>query len=159
MGPRRAPRTGPLGDASPLLDGSRESPGPGLAGNGAPRALPHWRAMLSRATALEALVADPFDVLVSGAGSPVPGSRWTPPAAATASRWWRRPTSPRAPQPLLQARPRGLRYLQQFDLGLVREALLERSINVALAPHLVRPLKLVVAAFDGQRPTGCSGSG
>ena len=32
----------------------------------------------------------------------------------------------------------GLRYLQNFDLGLVREALLERQINVALAPHLVQ---------------------
>src|SRR4051812_45690802 len=45
----------------------------------------------------------------------------------------------------------GLRYLQNFDLGLVREALLERQINVRLAPHLVRPLALVVPAFDGQR--------
>ena len=46
----------------------------------------------------------------------------------------------------------GLRYLQNFDLGLVREALLERQINVALAPHLVRPLPLIVPAFDGARP-------
>ena len=38
----------------------------------------------------------------------------------------------------------GLRYLQNFDLGLVREALLERQLMVALAPHLVRPLPLVV---------------
>ena len=54
----------------------------------------------------------------------------------------------------------GLRYLQNFDLGLVREALLERQINVTLAPHLVR------AAADGRArpstargPTGSSGSG
>jgi len=46
----------------------------------------------------------------------------------------------------------GLRYLQNFDLGLVREALLERQLMVALAPHLVRPLPLVVAAFDGAHP-------
>ena len=45
----------------------------------------------------------------------------------------------------------GLRYLQNFDLGLVREALLERQINVNLAPHLVRPLRFVVPAFDGAR--------
>src|SRR6188508_282980 len=45
----------------------------------------------------------------------------------------------------------GLRYLQNFDLGLVREALLERQINVNLAPHLVKPLKLIVPAFDGTR--------
>ena len=46
----------------------------------------------------------------------------------------------------------GLRYLQNFDLGLVREALLERQINAALAPHLVRPLPMIVPAFDGARP-------
>ena len=46
----------------------------------------------------------------------------------------------------------GLRYLQNFDLGLVREALLERQLMVALAPHLVRPLPLVVPAFEGARP-------
>ena len=46
----------------------------------------------------------------------------------------------------------GLRYLQNFDLGLVREALLERQLLVKLAPHLVRPLPLVVPAFDGARP-------
>ena len=43
----------------------------------------------------------------------------------------------------------GLRYLQSFDLGLVREALLERQLMVKLAPHLVRPLPMVVPAFDG----------
>jgi glycerol-3-phosphate dehydrogenase len=53
----------------------------------------------------------------------------------------------------------GLRYLQQFDLGLVREALLERQLMVNLAPHLVRPLPLVVAAFEGQRPDRLLGAG
>jgi glycerol-3-phosphate dehydrogenase len=46
----------------------------------------------------------------------------------------------------------GLRYLQNFDLGLVREALLERSLLVRLAPHLVKPLPLIVPTFDGKRP-------
>ena len=46
----------------------------------------------------------------------------------------------------------GLRYLQQFDLGLVREALLERQIMVRVAPHLVKPLPMIVPAFDGERP-------
>ena len=46
----------------------------------------------------------------------------------------------------------GLRYLQKFDLGLVREALLERQLMVALAPHLVRPLQLVVPAFHDEAP-------
>jgi glycerol-3-phosphate dehydrogenase len=53
----------------------------------------------------------------------------------------------------------GLRYLQNFDLGLVREALLERQLLVALAPHLVRPLPLVVPAFDGARPDRLMGVG
>ena len=53
----------------------------------------------------------------------------------------------------------GLRYLQNFDLGLVREALLERQLLVKLAPHLVRPLQMVVAAFDGARPDRLVGIG
>jgi glycerol-3-phosphate dehydrogenase len=53
----------------------------------------------------------------------------------------------------------GLRYLQNFDLGLVREALLERQLLVALAPHLVRPLPLVVPAFEGARPERLMGMG
>jgi glycerol-3-phosphate dehydrogenase len=44
----------------------------------------------------------------------------------------------------------GLRYLQNFDLGLVREALLERSLMVNLAPHLVRPLAFLVPFFEGR---------
>jgi glycerol-3-phosphate dehydrogenase len=53
----------------------------------------------------------------------------------------------------------GLRYLQNFDLGLVREALLERQLMVKLAPHLVRPLPLVVPAFEGARPDRLTGVG
>jgi glycerol-3-phosphate dehydrogenase len=53
----------------------------------------------------------------------------------------------------------GLRYLQHFDLGLVREALLERQLMVALAPHLVHPLPLVVPAFAGARPDRLVGVG
>jgi len=53
----------------------------------------------------------------------------------------------------------GLRYLQNFDLGLVREALLERQLMVRLAPHLVRPLPFVLPAFDGTRPDRVTGIG
>src|SRR3954449_2961076 len=53
----------------------------------------------------------------------------------------------------------GLRYLQNFDLGLVREALLERSILVRLAPHIVKPLPLLVPAFEGKRPDRLLGVG
>ena len=53
----------------------------------------------------------------------------------------------------------GLRYLQNFDLGLVREALLERSLLVKLAPHLVTPLPFVVPTFEGKRPDRMLGVG
>ena len=46
----------------------------------------------------------------------------------------------------------GLRYLQNFDLGLVREALLERQLMVQLAPHLVYPTPFLVPTLgDGKR--------
>src|ERR1700744_4057013 len=53
----------------------------------------------------------------------------------------------------------GLRYLQNFDLGLVREALLERRLMVRLAPHLVRPLPMIVPAFEGAHPDRMVGIG
>jgi glycerol-3-phosphate dehydrogenase len=53
----------------------------------------------------------------------------------------------------------GLRYLQNFDLGLVREALLERSLLVKLAPHLVKPLPMIVPTFEGKRPDRLLGMG
>jgi glycerol-3-phosphate dehydrogenase len=53
----------------------------------------------------------------------------------------------------------GLRYLQNFDLGLVREALLERSLMVKLAPHLVKPLPFIVPTFEGKRPDRLMGVG
>ena len=53
----------------------------------------------------------------------------------------------------------GLRYLQNFDLGLVREALVERQLMVNLAPHLVHPLPLLIPAFEGKRPDRKSGVG
>jgi glycerol-3-phosphate dehydrogenase len=53
----------------------------------------------------------------------------------------------------------GLRYLQNFDLGLVREALLERALMVNLAPHLVHPLPLLIPAFGDKRPDRVTGVG
>jgi glycerol-3-phosphate dehydrogenase len=45
----------------------------------------------------------------------------------------------------------GLRYLQNLDLGLVREALLERQLMVQLAPHLVYPTPFLVPDFADRR--------
>ena len=40
----------------------------------------------------------------------------------------------------------GLRYLAQYEVGLVREALRERKILRQLAPHLIRPLPVFLPA-------------
>jgi len=45
----------------------------------------------------------------------------------------------------------GLRYLQNFDLGLVREALVERQLMVRLAPHLVYPTPFLVPSLGEER--------
>jgi glycerol-3-phosphate dehydrogenase len=43
----------------------------------------------------------------------------------------------------------GLRYLANYDLGLVREGLREREILLRLAPHLVHPLKFLIPIYGG----------
>src|ERR1700679_574943 len=43
----------------------------------------------------------------------------------------------------------GLRYLRNFELGLVRESLRERRIWQRIAPHLVHPLPFLVPLFGG----------
>src|SRR5436309_15838415 len=116
--------------------------------------------MLTRERAIEALAGDRFDVVVVGGGITGAGV-----ALDAASRGYSGAlvekadfasgTSSRSSK-LVHG---GLRYLQNFDLGLVREALLERQLLVKLAPHLVRPLQLVVATFDGTRPDRMVGIG
>lgn len=46
----------------------------------------------------------------------------------------------------------GLRYLEYFEFRLVREALLEREVLWRLAPHIVRPLRIVLPHHKGLRP-------
>src|SRR5688572_27764792 len=46
----------------------------------------------------------------------------------------------------------GLRYLETYDFKLVRDALLEREILMAKAPHLVWPLRLILPHVESQRP-------
>lgn len=45
----------------------------------------------------------------------------------------------------------GLRYLEHFDFGLVREGLREREILLKTAPHLVKPLPFLVPVYKGDR--------
>src|SRR6185369_4007950 len=41
----------------------------------------------------------------------------------------------------------GLRYLEHFEFGLVRESLREREILLRIAPHLVRPLQITIPIY------------
>jgi len=116
--------------------------------------------MLDRPTALDALRRDHFDVVVigggiTGAGVALDAATRGYSVALVERSDFSAGTSSRSSK-LVHG---GLRYLQNFDLGLVREALLERQILTRLAPHLVRPLPLVVAAFDGARPDRLTGVG
>jgi glycerol-3-phosphate dehydrogenase len=116
--------------------------------------------VLNRGRAIETLRQERFDVVVIGGGITGAGV-----ALDAASRGYSvalvekadfaSGTSSRSSK-LVHG---GLRYLQQFDLGLVREALLERQLMVKLAPHLVTPLEMVVPAFGGARPDRLVGIG
>src|SRR5215211_6790433 len=49
----------------------------------------------------------------------------------------------------------GLRYLEHGEVGLVRESLRERELLLSkVAPHLVRPLPMLVPVYAGRR-RGC----
>jgi glycerol-3-phosphate dehydrogenase len=116
--------------------------------------------MIARSDALEALATEQFDLVVIGGGITGAGVAFDAAARGYSVALVERAdyaagTSSRSSK-LVHG---GLRYLQNFDLGLVREALLERQLMVALAPHLVHPLALVVAAFNGERPDRRMGVG
>ena len=142
------------------LPGDRRIPGQD-AGTGRPGPLPsRLRGDDGWQQALAALADETFDVVVVGGG--ITGAGVALDAAARGysvalveKADFASGTSSRSSK-LVHG---GLRYLQNFDLGLVREALLERQLMVKLAPHLVRPLPLVVPAFEGQRPDRLVGVG
>src|ERR1700754_2040278 len=104
--------------------------------------------MLTRGASLEAIAGGHFEVVVIGGGITGAGV-----ALDAASRGYSVAllerddyavgTSSRSSKMVHG----GLRYLQNFDLGLVREALLERRLLVHLAPHLVYPTPFLVAAL------------
>jgi glycerol-3-phosphate dehydrogenase len=116
--------------------------------------------MIARADAVTALAAEEFDVVVvgggiTGAGVALDAATRGYSVALVERHDFASGTSSRSSK-LVHG---GLRYLQNFDLGLVREALIERQIMVGLAPHLVKPLPLIVPAFDGARPDRMMGMG
>ena len=116
--------------------------------------------MISREQALSAMQEDRFDVVVVGGGVTGAGV-----ALDAASRGYSvalvergdyaQGTSSRSSKMVHG----GLRYLQNFDLGLVREALLERQLLVRLAPHLVYPTPFLVPALGGERKNRAIGIG
>ena len=109
--------------------------------------------MLGRAAAIEAIAGQRFEVVVVGGGITGAGV-----ALDAASRGYSvallerddyaAGTSGRSSKMVHG----GLRYLQNFDLGLVREALLERQLMVQLAPHLVYPTPFLVPTLGEERP-------
>lgn len=116
--------------------------------------------MIGREQGLAALAAEDFDVLVigggiTGAGVALDAATRGYTVALIERQDFASGTSSRSSK-LVHG---GLRYLQQFDLGLVREALLERQLMVKLAPHLVKPLPMIVPAFDGEAPDRIVGAG
>ncbi len=116
--------------------------------------------MIERSQALSALAQDEFDVVVvgggiTGAGVALDAATRGYSVALLERADYASGTSSRSSK-LVHG---GLRYLQNFDLGLVREALLERQLMVTLAPHLVHPLPLVVPAFEGAHPDRMVGVG
>lgn len=112
-----------------------------------------------RASSLEALRTDHFDLVVIGAGITGAGV-----ALDAASRGLRTAlverhdiasgTSSKSSK-LVHG---GLRYLQQGEVGLVYQALAERQRLLRNAPHLVRPLPFLIPMFghDGVIPAKIS---
>src|SRR3954453_13612252 len=104
--------------------------------------------MRLRADALAHLQADRFDLVVIGGGITGAGvaldaaTRGYSVALVERDDWSCGPSS--RSSKMIHG---GLRYLQNFDLGLVREALIERQLLVRLAPHLVYPTPFLVAAL------------
>ena len=46
----------------------------------------------------------------------------------------------------------GLRYLEHYEFGLVRESLSEREALWAIAPHIIHPMRFVLPHVPGLRP-------
>jgi glycerol-3-phosphate dehydrogenase len=103
---------------------------------------------VNRAAGIARLQTETFDVLVVGGGATGLGA-----AVDAAARGYRtaliesedfaKATSSRSTK-LVHG---GVRYLQQGDIGLVREALHERTNLLRNAPHLVHELRFVVPAY------------
>ncbi len=110
----------------------------------------------SRAAALAQMATTPLDVLVIGGG--ITGAGVALDAVARGYRAglierhdFASGTSSRSTK-LVHG---GIRYLPQFDVPLVREALIERGRLLRNAPHLVQPLSVILPLYASSRhPVG-----
>jgi glycerol-3-phosphate dehydrogenase len=108
--------------------------------------------VISRERALAALQEETYDVVVigggiTGAGVALDAASRGYSVALVERHDYATGTSSRSSKMIHG----GLRYLRNFDLGLVREALLERQLLVRLAPHLVYPTPFLVPALGDDR--------
>src|SRR2546429_3185249 len=115
---------------------------------------------MARDDALAALEAEPFDLVVIGGGIRGAGVALDAAPRGYSVALVERDdyavgTSSRSSKMVHG----GLRYLQNFDLGLVREALLERQLMVQLAPHLVYPTPFLVPTLGDDRRSRSIGIG
>jgi glycerol-3-phosphate dehydrogenase len=108
-----------------------------------------WR---SRLNSLERFQREVFDVLIIGGG--ITGAGLALDAAARGlktalveKRDFAAGTSSRSTK-LIHG---GLRYLEQFDVALVREALLERSVLARIAPHQTEAFPFVIPIYADRR--------
>ncbi len=106
----------------------------------------------TRRAALEAMAAEPVDVLVIGGG--ITGAAIARDAALRGFRTalvdkgdFGGGTSSLSSR-LIHG---GIRYLEQYDFRLVLEASRERRVLLTIAPHLVRPLPFLFPAYRGAR--------
>jgi len=97
---------------------------------------------IERASALERMAAETFDIVIIGGGVTGTGAALDAASrglsvALIEQRDWAAGTSSRSSK-LIHG---GLRYLEQLDFELVREALSEQTLMInRLCPHLVRPI-------------------
>jgi glycerol-3-phosphate dehydrogenase len=108
-----------------------------------------WR---TRRESLAKFAEETFDVLIigggiTGAGLALDASLRRLRAALVEKRDFAAGTSSRSTK-LIHG---GLRYLEHFDLALVREGLGERAILTKIAPHLTQPFPFVIPVYKNSR--------
>ncbi|MEK6288996.1 MAG: glycerol-3-phosphate dehydrogenase [Acidobacteriota bacterium] len=115
--------------------------------------------MRTRAASLERMRSEVFDLAVigggiTGAGVALDAASRGLTVALIEKRDFASGTSSRSSK-LIHG---GLRYLEQFNFGLVRESLHERAVLSRIAPHLSKPLQFLVPVYSSseQSPLGAN---